>query len=142
MSDKAVCLLASPSAEHVSSLPPRLSRLTSSPTSRENSYFDGWSHHGMTQSLLQSPETVTPGFSIWHPLRTSSRTDPSLLLLWRRRRRMTQNDPSLVSPPFRRRRKTEPPWPSSLPSPICRVHEECIFIPQIVKLLSGCRNVK
>ena len=80
MSDKAVCLLASPSAEHVSSLPPRLSRLTSSPTLRENSYFDGWPRHGMTRSLLhslQSPETVTPGFSIWHPLRTSSRTDPS-----------------------------------------------------------------
>ena len=120
MSDKAVCLLASPSAgEHVSSLPPRLSRLTSSPTSRENSYFDGWPRHGMTRSLLyslQSPETVTPGFSIWHPLRTSSRTDPSFpsppLAT------AAANDPKrpLLSPPFRRRRKTEPPWPSSLPS--------------------------
>ena len=120
MSDKAVCLLASPSAEHVSSLPPRLSRLTSSPTSRENSYFDGWPHrHGMTRSLLYSTLSRVRRQSLWgSPSGTlfapSSRTDPSFPSL----ATAAANDPKrpLLSPPFRRRRKTEPPSPSSLPS--------------------------
>ena len=61
-----------------------------------------------------------------------------------RRRRMTQNDPSLVSPPFRRRRKTEPPSPCRVSpyGPSTDGGQGCIFIPQIVKLLSGWRNVK